>query len=125
MISKLSTTWCQVNDMSRSIAFYKDALGLQSIMESPHWTMFRVGDQAIALHHRLEPGEGPLGENGKGWYLGLQTDNLAPFRQSVVENGGTAFGYHEVPGGVVLTVCDPDGNPIQIMQPNATIGELG
>ena len=103
--------------MGRAVAFYRDTLRLKLRFESSHWSEFEIGGVIIALHSRLE-GEGPCGDNGRGWYLGLQTDDVHALRDQVVEAGGTEHGFHDVPGGVVLTFCDPDGNPMQALQPN-------
>lgn len=124
MITAMGPTWCQVNDMARSIAFYRDGLGLNLTSESQWWTVFKAGDSIIALHPRLEPGTGPTGVNGQGWYLGLSSDDLRPLRISAVQHGGSEHGYHDVPTGVVLTVCDPDGNPIQIFQDGVKSADL-
>ena len=44
-----------VHDMSRAVVFYRDALGLSVIMESPGWSMMACGDAFIGLHV-IEPG---------------------------------------------------------------------
>jgi len=115
MISGLGKSWCQVDDMGRAVAFYRDALGLTVGFESPHWTEISVGDAVIALHSRLG-GNGPCGEEGRGWYLGVVTDDVEALRPRIVAGGGIDHGLHDVPGGVVLTFTDPDGNPIQAFQ---------
>lgn len=115
MISGLGKTWCQVDDMARAVAFYRDTLGLTVGFESPHWTEIAVGDAVIALHSRLG-GSGACGEAGKGWYLGVLTADVEALRDRVVGAGGTDHGFHDVPGGIVLTFTDPDGNPIQAFQ---------
>ena len=110
--------------MERSIAFYRDVLGLTPLMESPYWTEFKLGEGKIALHHRLEDGSGPCGENGKGWYLGLLCSDVSLLARKVREGGGSEHGMHQTPGGVVLTICDPDGNPMQAMQVGAKLEDL-
>src|SRR4051812_47508348 len=39
-----------VHDMSRALAFYRDAMGLQVISESPGWSMLSCGDALVGLH---------------------------------------------------------------------------
>ncbi|MDA2912904.1 VOC family protein [Acidobacteriia bacterium AH_259_A11_L15] len=39
-----------VSDMKRSVAFYRDVLGLPLKFESPHWSEFSNEGSAIALH---------------------------------------------------------------------------
>lgn len=115
MITGVGKTWCQVDDMQRGIAFYRDVLGLKLRFDSPHWTEFEIDGWVVALHSRLA-GEGPCGENGRGWYLGVTTDDVETLRSRVADGGGTDHGTHDVPGGIVLSFCDPDGNPIQAFQ---------
>ncbi len=39
-----------VSDMKRSVAFYRDTLGLPLRFESPHWTEFATAGASLALH---------------------------------------------------------------------------
>jgi len=39
-----------VSDMSRSVAFYRDAVGLPLRFESPGWTEFATEGATLALH---------------------------------------------------------------------------
>ena len=62
----------------------------------------------------------PLGIEGKGWYLGMETDDLLALKNAVdCSQGKVVGGFHDTPGGAVLTITDPDGNPIQVMQVGA------
>lgn len=126
MITGSSTTWCQVSDMDRAVEFYRDALGLKPGHISPYWTDFELGSGRIGLHPKLEGSEEPLGTPGKGWYLGMTTSDLLATRNAIENSKGTVIGgFHDTPSGAVLTVADPDGNPIQIMQLGVTSAELG
>lgn len=101
--------------MDRAVVFYRDTLGMTVRFESPHWTELEVGGAVIALHSRLAEA-GPCGEVGRGWYLGLMTDDVESLQAAVLAGGGADHGFHDVPTGVVLTFTDPDGNPIQALQ---------
>src|SRR4051812_19483583 len=104
MISALHTTWCQVSDMDRSVAFYRDLLGLKAGYISPYWTDFDLGNGKLALHPQIRPGEGPLGQPGTGWYLGLQTPDIQALKEALERAGAQIVdGYHATPAGVVLT----------------------
>jgi len=39
-----------VHDMSRAVTFYRDAMGLQVMSESPEWSMQSCNDALIGLH---------------------------------------------------------------------------
>lgn len=124
-VSGPSTTWCQVTDMDRAVTFYRDVLGLTPGHTTPYWSDFSIGPLKIGLHPRLEGSEEPLGIVGKGWWLGLETQDIRALKAAVENSEGSVRGeYHDTPGGVVLTLADPDGNPIQAMQPGATAADL-
>ena len=125
MIEGLHTIWCQVSDMERSVAFYRDLLGLKAAYTSPYWSEFDLGNGRLGLHPQLEGQTPPLGIFGKGWFLGLRTDDLKGLRAKLVEQGVTIHGdFHDIPGGTVLDFEDPDGNTIEVMQPSVTAKEL-
>ena len=51
MVERLGTIMCYVSDMSRAVAFYRDACGLPLQVESPGWSQFDLGNgAAIGLH---------------------------------------------------------------------------
>lgn len=55
-----------VGDMDRSVAFFRDTLGLPLKFQSPGWSEFTTGDTTLALHAALErntPGTVELGFN--------------------------------------------------------------
>jgi hypothetical protein len=49
---------------------------------------------------------------------------VATLARKVRDAGGTEHGLHQTPGGVVLTIGDPDGNPMQAMQVGAKLEDL-
>lgn len=125
MISGMHTTWAQTSDMDRSVAFYRDVLGLTPGMLSAYWSEFHVGENKIALHPVLSGHEGPVGKAGCGWYLSFITDDLKLLRQTLQDAGARITDdYHDVPTGVVLTFEDPDGNPMQAIQLGAKRADL-
>jgi lactoylglutathione lyase len=50
-----------VSDMSRSVSFYRDIVGLPLRFESPGWTEFATQGATLALHRSEEPGAGRAG----------------------------------------------------------------
>ncbi len=65
-----------VSDMKRSVAFYRDVLGLPLKFESPHWTEFANQGSAIALHladsvnpEGTSQGSNPAGTCQLGFHL--------------------------------------------------------
>ena len=50
MFSKVDYIKVNVSDMSRSVAFYRDILGLPLKFQSPGWSEFQTGATTLALH---------------------------------------------------------------------------
>jgi catechol 2,3-dioxygenase-like lactoylglutathione lyase family enzyme len=64
--SQISYVMVTVSDMARSVAFYRDVLGLPLRFESPQWTEFETPGTTLALHGggvpaTYQPGEPPAG----------------------------------------------------------------
>src|SRR5262245_40084240 len=111
MVKGSSTSWCQVSDMDRAVTFYRDVLGLKPGYTTHYWSDFELGTGKIGLHPKLDDAAEPLGIVGKGWYLGMETDNLVALRDAVKGSSGSVIGgFHDTPAGAVLTIADPDGN---------------
>ena len=64
MFSKVDYVMVNVSDMGRSVAFYRDTLGLPLKFESPGWSEFQTGDTTLALHHAAPKAEGGGGAQG-------------------------------------------------------------
>jgi len=102
-----------VSDMKRSVAFYRDVLGLSLRFESPDWTEFATDGATLALHatkapasDRNDASQEPAGRCRPG----LSVANLTEFHKRMVE--------HQVPcvqepkdvfGACVAQYLDPDG----------------
>lgn len=112
--------------MNRSVAFYRDVVGLKLEFTSPYWSQFDINGVKIGLHPKLEGFTEPLGIYGRGWFLGLETEDIKALRSDLESKGASLHGdYHDVPGGVVLDFADPDGNVIEAYQTGITTRELG
>src|SRR5438445_5440468 len=71
---KLGVVMITVSDMNRSVAFYRDTLGLPLRFQSPEWTEFDTETVTLALHGGGAPrtgappaGPGPAGSVSTGW----------------------------------------------------------
>jgi lactoylglutathione lyase len=110
-----------VSDMSRSIRFYRDTLGLQLKFESPDWSEFQTGTTTLALHGGGKPNvsesskENEEGMNAGTCSFGFNTDNLDGVYNSL-RSKGVRFVMPptlRVDEGIKLCVfLDPDGLPI-------------
>jgi predicted enzyme related to lactoylglutathione lyase len=118
MLKRIDTVLCQVTDMDRAVAFYRDVLKLHAGVVSPYWSDFQLGDAKIGLHPPFSDG---ATRPGTGWILGFEVEDLAEFKRVLAEAGASIGGIHDVPGGAVLEFFDPDGNPLQAIQHGVTM----
>ena len=114
----------QVKDVSRSIEFYTQALGLK--LDHQHLPAF--GQVSLGNLKLILSGPGASGSrqmpDGKqqqpgGWNrIILQVDDL-PARIETLKKAGFHFRNEmEVgPGGKQIQLEDPDGNPIELFEP--------
>ena len=102
-----------VSDMERSVAFYRDALGLAPITVSEHWSEFRAGAATIALHPGRTGAEGGR-ENGTDagtLTVTLAADDLASAVAALRAKGVDVDGPRLLEGTdtPIATFSDPDG----------------
>jgi catechol 2,3-dioxygenase-like lactoylglutathione lyase family enzyme len=119
MVNALHTTWCLVRDMRAARSFYEGVLGLRPGYASEHWTEYDLGNGKIALHLG-----GAESSGGRGWTLGLVTDDLAALKSRLIGAAVTVEDYHETPNGVIVEFHDPDGNVIQAIQPGSSLSDF-
>ena len=108
-----------VRDMERSVAFYRDILGLQVSDRSPRGAVFMTAQDRLAEHHELylAPGRNDEGyvnviqqisfrcatlKDVKDFYR-VFVDNNVPINR-VVSHGNTVSIYAQ----------DPDGNSVEV-----------
>ncbi len=98
-------------DMSRAVAFYRDALGLLPTYENEHWSELKWGDATLALHG------GGTGEHKKSG-LSVQVDDVEAACRAVTDAGGRVVAEpEERPGEPIrlARVVDTEGNEFAIM----------
>lgn len=109
-----------VSDMSRSVSFYRDVLGLTLKFESREWTEFATDGATLALH----AGEASNSEQSNPQRLlagrcrpGLSVPNLAEFHGRMVELNVTGIQEpQEVFGARVAQYLDLDGLVISVAE---------
>jgi predicted enzyme related to lactoylglutathione lyase len=113
MLRKLSLIRCAVADMDAAIIFYRDILGLSLKSQSPAWSEFDLGHTSLGLHR----GEPQALKPRSGWTLSFEVSDVKASKEFLAAAGVTIVGdFHEIPGGVVLGISDPDGNPVDLVQ---------
>lgn len=125
MIKGIHTILVQTTDMDRSVAFYRDVIGLAPGYQSPYWSDFALGDKKLGIHPILRPdGDTPV-IPFKNAVIGVETDDLRELRATLDAAGSYVQGaYHQTPGGAVLDFLDPDGNNWQAIQVGARVADL-
>jgi predicted enzyme related to lactoylglutathione lyase len=122
MLKGFTTLMVYVRDMDRSVAFYRDTLGLPLEMQSPGWSQFTLADGAILGLHVARESATPH----PGFVPGFAVDDVKQAKERLVSAGARITGdFHDIPGGVVLEFTDPDGNEITVSQLGTSCAELG
>jgi predicted enzyme related to lactoylglutathione lyase len=114
MVEGIDTVFCQVEDMDRATAFYRDVLGLEIAYASAYWTSFKTGATTLALHHRMD--ESPFGNRSN--FLAILSVSDLPLAQAKLRAAGVwcADEFHDVPGGRICDFRDTEGNALQLIQ---------
>ena len=111
-----------VRDMARSVAFYRDLLGLPVRFESAKWTEFETPGSTLALHLADVPSNAaaisadaiPAGQ----CHLSFAVDDLDAFHQAMIAKGIPCLQPPEVEdfGGRLAGYADPDGQPFWVSE---------
>jgi lactoylglutathione lyase len=112
VIGKLGLIMVVVKDMKRSVAFYRDALGLKLEYESPHWSQLNAGTIQIGLHPEgKEVKVNPTTGLSFGFYVPDVQKAVAELKtrgaRMLMEPRKENFGW-------LAMVRDPDGYAIQL-----------
>lgn len=109
-----------VSDMQRSVAFYRDLLGLPLRFESPGWTEFATEGATLALHEAKRPAAAD-GEPAAGSCRpGLGVTNLDDFHARLELHGVRCLqAPNETFGVRIAQYADPDGLVISVSEAKA------
>jgi catechol 2,3-dioxygenase-like lactoylglutathione lyase family enzyme len=118
MFKKVDDVFFNVDDMAKSVAFYRDTLGIPVKYESDDWVELDAGNVTIALRRF---GSGPEGRPelgvGEGATIVFEVDDIEAAKAELDGKGvkllGGVFNY----GAVKLAAFeDVNGNVLQIYQ---------
>ena len=119
MTARVSSAIVFVSDMNRSIAFYRDVVGLPLRFDSPEWSEFATEGATIALH-RSEQAPGPRGEPGMpagSCRPGLSVPDLEAFHLRMVEHNVVCTQQpRDLFGARIAQYLDPDGLAISVSE---------
>jgi catechol 2,3-dioxygenase-like lactoylglutathione lyase family enzyme len=101
-----------VADMDRSVAFYRDLLGLEPLTVSEHWSEFHAGALTIALHPGRANAQATFesGTDAGTLTIGLTTPDLEETCVTLRKRGVVVDGLRDLEGlPPIATFSDPDG----------------
>jgi lactoylglutathione lyase len=123
MFTQIDYTMVVVSDMARSVAFYRDTLGIPLKFESPDWTEFLTGATTLALHGGgLAPDPSVKGNGDKyagTCSIGFNVEDVDKTYEELKAKGARFVmpPTQREGEGIKLAVCvDPDGLPIAFAQ---------
>lgn len=118
-----------VADMARAVAFYRDVMGLRTLIESDRLTAFDAGSRGVLLIFRRgttsedaasDDGVVP-GHHGEGplhMAFAIDADAYGPWKQRLAAHEVKMRGEMRWPrGGSSLYFEDPDANVIELATP--------
>ena len=114
MIGKLSMIMLIVKDMDRSVAFYRDVVGLAVQMHTPFWSSLDAGNIILGLHPESEHSKVAP---GTGCTFGFE---VADIHQTAAELRSKGVKFALEPKredfGWLAVFVDPDGYSVQLGQ---------
>lgn len=107
-----------VSEMARSVAFYRDVVGLPLSFETPHWTEFATDGATLALHLADSSVDALPTRAAPQCRPGFQVDILEPFHARMLDHGVVCLDPpREVYGSQVALYADPDGLAFGVSAP--------
>jgi len=129
VFTQIDYTMIIVSDMKRSVAFYRDTLGIPLKFESPEWTEFATGATTLALHGggvtREYHDTGDQSKTAGACSIGFNVDDVDQTYEEMKSKGMTFVmppTQREGEGIKLAVGLDPDGLPISFAQ---LIGHAG
>jgi lactoylglutathione lyase len=117
MIGKLTTIVLIVKDMDRSLAFYRDVVGLSVEMHSPYWSSLSAGNISLGLHPQSQHAKV---EPGMGCTFGFEVADILGTVQELKAKGVKIQKEPKHENfGWLAEIVDPDGYTVQLAQTEA------
>lgn len=116
LVQGIDSTLIFVTDVGRSVAWYRDVLGLQVRMAMDGFAVLEAGGHAIALHAGLDLPEGGAAERPPMTMPVLRVADYAAAKATLEERGCVFSFENQTPHAIFGSFADPDGNPLQIIE---------
>lgn len=115
MAKGVAAVWVPVDDMTRALAFYRDALGLDVIGEQPDWSELDANGLRIGLNAR----ESTSPHSHGGAVISFQPDGTLEDEVDRLKASGVEFtgGISDYDWGRLIPFKDSEGNDLQLYAP--------
>jgi catechol 2,3-dioxygenase-like lactoylglutathione lyase family enzyme len=97
----------EVTDLDRSVAFYRDVIGLRLYSSGPDQAWFEAGSQRLALFGRGRAG------SGQHFAFTIPPEKADQARMALIASGFPEETMQQ-DDGLSVYVRDPDGNKIEL-----------
>ena len=123
MLSEIGQIALTISDLDKSVAFYRDILGLKVSDRSPRGAVFMTAQDRLAEHHELylAPGRSDDGKANILQQISFRCASVADvkeFYRIFVENKVPINRCVSHGNTVSIYAEDPDGNPVEVYWPN-------
>lgn len=118
---KLAEVQTFVSDLSRARMFYESTLGLQIKQSGPDWIIFSLGSiEFVVMAGATEHTRCDVYGKTACTALCFETDNIEHDYHKLKSQGVRFYSdINTVPQGRFVAFADPDGNPIELIEPVA------
>ena len=120
MFSKIGAVILLVDDLKKSINFYRDVLGLQIKQETEDWVEFSKGTATVLALHPSKKQHSKKQKKTAGMLIGFNVSDLHEYCATLEHNKvkfykketEETFGRHAI-------IEDPDSNLISLVEPRS------
>jgi lactoylglutathione lyase len=116
LVRRLNVVYLYVSEMARSVAFYRDLLGIP-LEGDDDWHEASLGGTRFALH-RAHEGLGPL--SAGTIHVNLEVADLEAATRRLRDAGITVQETMREDWGAASRIADPDGYELYLFQPPAS-----
>lgn len=125
MVSKLLHTRYRVDDLEKTVSFYKDVLGLEEVKrhKSPRGSelvFLKAPESEELIEITYYPASGPVSVGPDLTHLAFEVENLEAFAKHAASKGyPLSDGPTQSSSGVFAFIDAPEGYEIELIQRNS------
>lgn len=114
--ARISHLFVYVDDLDAALAFYRDVLGFDVFHRGEGSAFLRLPSDTtvLALQSRA------TAANDRDWMLVIDTEDIERRRTEITRTGTEISPVEPVPYGSAAQLRDPEGNLVELHQPNSS-----